>query len=116
ASKASLDALTPIEQFILKAGQDASAAPNDLMLEALKLSADLQQIALSSRQSLDPHVEFMTAHGASVPDMTSRALRSIDAMLGYMEKRVVRSDATAKNLIISVGMRRKALEILDASA
>lgn len=47
--------------------------------------------------------------------MTSGALRSLDAMLGYVDKRVARSDATAKALIIGVGMRRKALELLAAN-
>jgi hypothetical protein len=44
--------------------------------------------------------------------MTSAALRSLNAMLGYMQRRVARSDAMATGLLLGVGMRRKALEML----
>jgi molecular chaperone GrpE (heat shock protein) len=115
ASKAPLEDLDSIEQAILKTGQNASAKPNDLIMAALKLSADLHLFALSSQASLEPHADVLRAHGANSPDMTSGALRSLDAMLGYIDKRVARSDATAKGLIIGVGMRRKALELLAAN-
>jgi hypothetical protein len=47
--------------------------------------------------------------------MTAGALRSVSAMLGYIDKRVARSDATAKGLLMGVSMRRKALEMLGST-
>ncbi|MCK6439984.1 MAG: hypothetical protein HUU21_40605 [Polyangiaceae bacterium] len=51
-----------------------------------------------------------------MPDMTSAAQRSLNAMLGYIQRRVARSDATATALVIGVGMRRKALQMLAGSS
>jgi hypothetical protein len=47
--------------------------------------------------------------------MTSGALRSLNAMLGYMQQRVARSDATATSLLNGIAMRRQALVILQGS-
>jgi hypothetical protein len=58
----------------------------------------------------------MTTHGAALPDMTSAELRSLNAMLGYVQRRVARSDATATGLLLGVGMRRKALEMLAGAS
>jgi hypothetical protein len=115
ASKAGLDGIDGIEQAVFTAALSASAKPNDLMLSAMKLSAQIQQFEIASREAIEPHFDFMAKHGAALPDMTSAAMRSINAMLGYMRRRVARSDATATALILGIGMRRKALEMLAAS-
>jgi hypothetical protein len=115
ASKATLDTLDGVEQAILAAAQAASAKPNDLSLGAMKLSAKIQQFELASQAAIAPYADFMATHGAALPDMTSGALRSLDAMLGYIERRVARSDATATSLLVGVGMRRQALKLLTAS-
>jgi hypothetical protein len=116
ASKAALDGLDGVEQAILAAAMDASAAPNALVLAAMKLSAQIQQFELASQEAIKPHADFMATHGAALPDMTSSALRSLNAMLGYMQRRVARSDATAIGLLLGVGMRRKALEMLAGAS
>lgn len=115
ASKAELGGLSAIEASILAAAMDASAKPNALMMSAMKLSGEIQQLELSSQEAIEPHADFMMTHGAAIPDMTSGAQRSINAMLGYMERRVARCDATATSLLLGVGMRRKALQMLAAS-
>jgi hypothetical protein len=116
ASKAALDDLDGIEQAIVAAALDASAKPGQLTLAAMKLSAQIQQFELATQEAIEPHAEFMATHGAALPDMTSAALRSLNAMLGYMQRRVARSDATATGLILGVGMRRKALEMLAGAS
>jgi hypothetical protein len=78
----------------------------------MKLSAQIQQFELVSQEAIKPHADFMATHGAALPDMTSAALRSLNAMLGYMQRRVARSDAMATGLLLGVSMRRKALEML----
>jgi hypothetical protein len=115
ASKATQSGLDGIEQAILTAALDASAKPNDLASAAMKLSAQIQQFELASQEAIEPHADFMARHGAALPDMTSAALRSLNAMLGYMQRRVARSDATATALILGVGMRRKALQMIAGS-
>jgi hypothetical protein len=115
ASKATLDGLDSIEQAILTAALSASAKPNDLTLAAMKLSAQIQQFELASQEAIKPHADFMATHGAALPDMTSAAMRSLNAMLGYMQRRVARSDATATSLFMGIGMRRKALKLLAES-
>jgi hypothetical protein len=115
ASKATLDDLDGIEQAILTVALNASAKPNDLASDAMKLSAKIQQFELASQEAIEPHADFMARHGAALPDMTSSAQRSLNAMLGYMQRRVGRSDATATVLILGVGMRRKALQMLAGS-
>jgi hypothetical protein len=115
ASKAALGGLDTIEQAILTAALDASAKPNGLASAAMKLAAQIQQFEIASQQAVEPHADFMARHGAALPDMTSSALRSLNAMLGYMQRRGARSDATATALLLGVGMRRKALQMIAAS-
>jgi chromosome segregation ATPase len=114
ASAAGLDTLAAVEQSILAASLDASKKPNELTLAALKLSAELQQVELALQKAL-PH-DCLLAHGARSPDMTSGALRSINAMLGYLQGRVKRSDAAATALFANIVLRREALELLGAAA
>ncbi len=114
ASGAGLGALDAVEQSILAASLEASKKPNELTLAALKLSAQLQQVELELQKAL-PHDDLL-AHGARSPDMTSAALRSINAMLGYLQGRVKRSDAAATALFANIVLRRQALELLGAPA
>ncbi|NUQ78543.1 MAG: hypothetical protein HUU21_33865 [Polyangiaceae bacterium] len=88
----------------------------DLTSAAIKLSAQIQQFEIASQEALEPHADFMATHGAAMPDMTSAAQRSLNAMLGYIQRRVARSDATATALVIGVGTRRKALQMLAGSS
>jgi hypothetical protein len=81
----------------------------------MKLSAQIQQFEIASQEAIEPHADFMATHGAALPDMTSAAQRSLNAMLGYVLRRVARSDATATALVLGVGMRRKALQMLAGS-
>ncbi|MBK9259486.1 MAG: hypothetical protein IPM54_06570 [Polyangiaceae bacterium] len=97
---------------MVDAAHTASAKPNELLVAGMKLSAQILQFEKTSREAISPHVDFMSSHGAVVPDMTSGALRSIHAMLGYAQQRVARSDATAKGLLLGVSMRRQALQLL----
>jgi hypothetical protein len=114
ASSTTLDTVGEVEQAILKAAKEASAKPNDLVLHALKLSAEIQQFELASQEAIAPHADFMGTHGAAMPDMTSGAQRSINAVLGYVEQRVKRSDRTAKSLLMGLVLRRQALALLGA--
>jgi hypothetical protein len=114
ASQATLATLPDVEQAILTAGLTASATPNDLALNAMKLSAQLQSFELSSQAALTPHTDFLATHGAALPDMSSGALRSLNAMLGYIQQRITRSDATATSLLNGIVMRRQALVVLNA--
>ncbi|MDC3960052.1 hypothetical protein [Polyangium jinanense] len=114
ASTTTLDTIDDVEKAILNAAKAASAKPNDLVLHALELSAEIQQFELTSEEAIAPHTEFMAAHAASMPDMTSGAERSINAMLGYVEQRVKRSDKTATSLVTGLVLRRHALALLGA--
>jgi hypothetical protein len=114
ASGASLADLPGVEQAIVMAAQNGSSQPVDLTMAAMKLSAQIQVFETSSQSAIAPYEDFMATHGAATADMTSDALRSINAMLGYVQQRVKRSDATASTLIAGVAMRMKALEMLAA--
>ncbi|TKC96416.1 hypothetical protein [Polyangium fumosum] len=114
ASTTTLDTIDGVEQAILSAAKAASAKPNDLVLHAFELSAEILQFDLTSEEAIAPHTEFMAAHGAAMPDMTSGAQRSIHAMLGYVEQRVKRSDKTATSLVTGLVLRRHALALLGA--
>jgi hypothetical protein len=109
AGRAELDG---IEQDIMNAAHAASDKPYELLVAGMKLTAQILQFENSSRQALEPHSEFMSTHGTRIPDMSSGALRSIHAMLGYAQQRVARSDATAKGLLLGAEMRRRALQLL----
>jgi hypothetical protein len=80
----------------------------------MTLSAELQAFAVSFEEEIAPHREVLATHGAVVPDMTSGALRSLSAMLGYAQRRVARSDATATALLGGIALRRQALVALEA--
>jgi hypothetical protein len=112
ASGAGLDALDGVETAIVNAAHAASAKPNELLVSGMKLSAQVLQFEKTTREAISPHEDFMSTHGAAIPDMSSGALRSIHGMLGYVQQRVARSDATAKGLLLGVGMRRQALQLL----
>ncbi|WP_437828479.1 hypothetical protein [Sorangium sp. So ce1153] len=116
ASRSGIDGLDGVEQAVLAAAREASRAPNELAAEAMALSAELQIFAASFDEALAPHEELLATHGAVAPDMTSGALRSLSAMLGYVQRRVARSDATATALLGGIALRRQALEILKANA
>jgi hypothetical protein len=111
-SGAGLDDLDAVENNIVEAAHAASAKPNELLVAGMKLSAQILQFETTAREALSPHADFMVGHGARVPDMSSGALRSIHAMLGYAQQRVARSDATAKGLLLGAEMRRRALQLL----
>ena len=83
-------------------------------MAAMQLAAQIQVFEMSSQTAMAPYEDFMATHGAAAPDMTSDALRSINAMLGYVQQRVKRSDATASTLLAGIAMRTKALEMLAA--
>ncbi|WP_437569031.1 hypothetical protein [Sorangium sp. So ce542] len=114
ASRSDIDGLDGAEQTVLAAAREASRAPNELAAEILTLSAELQALAVSFEEAIAPHREFLATHGAVAPDMTSGALRSLSAMLGYAQRRVARSDATATALIGGIALRRQALHVLQA--
>ncbi|MEO7331587.1 MAG: hypothetical protein ABI193_23635 [Minicystis sp.] len=113
ASQSTLVTLPDVEQAILTAAQGASAAPNALALAAMKLSAEIQAFEVEAQAALDPHADFLAAHGAVRPDLSSRALRSLNAMLGYIQQRVARSDAVAASLLRGTATREQALLLLD---
>ncbi|XXY17828.1 hypothetical protein WME88_57335 [Sorangium sp. So ce216] len=113
ASRSGIDGLDGAEQAVLAAAREASRAPNELAAEIMTLSAELQALAVSFEEALAPHKEVLATHGAVVPDMTSGALRSLGAMLGYAQRRVARSDATATALLGGIALRRQALSVLQ---
>ncbi|WP_437688611.1 hypothetical protein [Sorangium sp. So ce176] len=113
ASRSGLDDLEGAEQAVLAAAREASRAPNELAAEIMTLSAELQALAVSFEEAIAPHREVLATHGAVVPDMTSGALRSLGAMLGYAQRRVARSDATATALLGGIALRRQALRVLQ---
>ncbi|WP_434044736.1 MULTISPECIES: hypothetical protein [Sorangium] len=113
ASRSGLDDLDGAEQAVLAAAREASRAPNELAAEIMTLSAELQALAVSFEEAIAPHREVLATHGAVVPDMTSGALRSLGAMLGYAQRRVARSDATATALLGGIALRRQALRVLQ---
>lgn len=115
ASVATLATINDVEQAILMTAEDASKKPSDLTLGAMKLSAQIQAFELASEMELAPHKDFLATHGAALPDMTSAALRSLNAMLGYTQQRVARSDATALSLLSGVAMRKLALGMLASA-
>ncbi|MDI1451921.1 hypothetical protein [Polyangium sp. 6x1] len=115
ASTAAVTELDAIETAILEAAHGASAGPQEMALRAMKLSAEIAQFEVTSQEKLAPHADFMTTHGAANPDMTSSAQRSNHAMLGYVERRVRRSDRAAMALLFGIAMRRQALQLLDES-
>ncbi|WP_437594623.1 hypothetical protein [Sorangium sp. So ce1000] len=114
ASRSAIDGLDGVEQAVLEAAREAGRAPNELAAEIMTLSAELRAFAVSFEEAIAPHEEFLATHGAVMPDMTSGALRSLSAMLGYVERRVARSDATATALLGGIAGRRQALELLQA--
>jgi hypothetical protein len=114
ASKSTLAALPAVEQAILVAAQAASAAPGDLSSKAMTLSAQIQAFEVASQAAIAPHADFLAAHGAALPDMTSSAMRSLNAMLGYVQQRIARSDATATSLLNGTDARHQALVVLGA--
>jgi hypothetical protein len=116
ASQSTLATLPAIEQAILAAAQGASAKPSELSLSTMKLSAQIQAFAGASEAALTPHADFLATHGAARPDTSSSALRSLNAMLGYMERRVARSDAVAVSLLQGTAMRAQALVLLGDSS
>ncbi|WP_437811275.1 hypothetical protein [Sorangium sp. So ce1078] len=113
ASRSDVEGLDGVEQALLAAAREASRAPNELAAEVMALSAELQVFAASFDEAMAPHREFLATHGAVLPDMTSVALRSLSAMLGYMQRRVARSDATATALLGGIALRRQALSVLQ---
>ncbi|WP_438006513.1 hypothetical protein WME89_49405 [Sorangium sp. So ce321] len=112
ASRSDIEGLDGVEQAVLAAAREASRAPNELAAEAMALSAELQVFAASFDEAMAPDRELLATHGAVLPDMTSAALRSLSAMLGYAQRRVARSDATATGLLGGIAMRRQALRVL----
>lgn len=115
ASNTTLATLPGIEAAILAAARAASTAPNDLLLDVMRLSAELQQIELQYRAGLAPLANFIASHGTSIPDMTGGAIRSLAAMEVYIQRRSARNDATANSLLDGVEVRRQALIALAAS-
>ncbi|WP_437687966.1 hypothetical protein [Sorangium sp. So ce176] len=113
ASRSDIDALDGAEEAVLAAAREASRAPNELAAEIMTLSAELQALAVSFEEAIAPHKEVLATHGAVVPDMTSGALRSLGTMLGYAQRRVARSDATATALLGGIALRREALRVLQ---
>ncbi|WP_437314693.1 hypothetical protein [Sorangium sp. So ce385] len=113
ASRSGIDGLDGAEQAVLAAAREASRAPNELAAEIMTLAAELQALAVSFDEAIAPHEEVLATHGAVVPDMTSGALRSLSAMLGYAQRRVARSDAAATALIGGIALRRQALGVLE---
>ncbi|WP_437804925.1 hypothetical protein [Sorangium sp. So ce1078] len=102
-----------MEQAIRAAAREASRAPSELAVEMMTLSARVQAAAAAFEEAIAPHEDFLATHGAALPDMSSGALRSLNAMLGYVQQRVARSDRTATALLGGVGLRRQALLALQ---
>ncbi|WP_437966365.1 hypothetical protein WMF04_43315 [Sorangium sp. So ce260] len=113
ASRSDIEGLDGVEQAVLAAARGASRAPNELAAEVMALAAELQVFAASFDEAMTPHRELFATHGAVLPDMTSGALRSLSAMLGYAQRRVARSDATATALLGGIALRRQALRVLQ---
>ncbi|WP_437974265.1 hypothetical protein WMF11_37840 [Sorangium sp. So ce295] len=113
ASRSDIDGLDGVEQAVLATAREASRSPGELTAEILGWSATLHVFAASFDEAMAPHRELLATHGAVLPDMTSGALRSLNAMLGYVKGRVARSDATAAALLGGIALRRQALRVLQ---
>ncbi|WP_437953190.1 hypothetical protein WME98_22730 [Sorangium sp. So ce296] len=113
ASRSGIDGLDGAAEAVLAAAREASRAPNELAAEIMTLSAELQALAVWFEEAIAPHKEVLATRGAVVPDMASGALRSLSAMLGYAQRRVARSDATATALLGGIALRRQALGVLE---
>lgn len=113
ASRSAIEELDAVEEAILAAAREASGAPSELSAEIMALSARIQASAVALEEALAPHREFLATHGAAMPDMSSGALRSLNAMLGYVQQRIARSDRTATALLGGVRLRRQALLALQ---
>ncbi|WP_437752721.1 hypothetical protein [Sorangium sp. So ce1389] len=113
ASRSTGDDLDGVERAVLAAAREASRAPSELAVDMMALSAQIQASAASFEEAIAPHGDFLATHGAALPDMSSGALRSLNAMLGYVQQRVARSDRTATALLGGVGLRRQALLVLQ---
>jgi hypothetical protein len=111
-SAATLTELPGVENEVVKVAQKASAKPNELLMSGMKLTAEILQFDKTTREALLPHETILIENGTRMPDLTSGALRSIHAMLGYAQLRVARSDATGKSLLLGAAMRRNALQLL----
>jgi hypothetical protein len=115
ASRSTLETIESVERAVLDAAHEASRAPNELASSLMTLSAEVQAFAVSYQDAILPHEAFLATHGAALPDMTSGGLRSLNAMLGYVQQRGARSDATATSLLGGIAMRRQALILLQAN-
>ncbi|AUX26757.1 hypothetical protein SOCEGT47_073270 [Sorangium cellulosum] len=113
ASRSALEGLEAVEEAILAAAREASRAPGELSVAIMALSARIQASAVALDEALAPHKELLATHGAAMPDMSSGALRSLNAMLGYVQQRVARSDRTAAALLGGIRLRRQALLALQ---
>ncbi|MGK4008937.1 hypothetical protein WMF31_40405 [Sorangium sp. So ce1036] len=113
ASRSAIGDLDGVEPAILAAAREASRAPGELSVAIMALSARIQASAVALDEALAPHEELLATHGAAMPDMSSGALRSLNAMLGYAQQRVARSDRTATALLGGVRLRRQALLALQ---
>ncbi|WP_437732200.1 hypothetical protein [Sorangium sp. So ce1335] len=113
ASRSGIDGLDGVEETVLAAAREASRAPGELEAEIMTLSAEIQALAVSFEEAIAPHREVLATHGAVVPELTSGALRSLGAMLGYAQRRVARSDVTATALLGGIALRRQALRVLQ---
>jgi hypothetical protein len=112
ASQATLMALLDVEQGVTTAAMAASKAPGNLTLRAMTLAAEIEQLEVSSGAALAPYASVPEAHAAPLPDVTSAALRSLNAMLGYIQQRVARSHRAALALLEGIALRRQALALL----
>ena len=116
ASAATLQNISVVEQSVVTEVRSASTAPGDLELSIMRTAAQLQAFELRFDAAIAPYQDFMTAHGVARPDMTSSALRSLDAMLGYVRGRTDMSDATASQILTGIEARREALVTLATTA
>lgn len=115
ASQSTLDTIDAAEQSIVAAARDAGAKPNDLRVDAAKAAGELDAFEVELRRRLASYTAFTRDHGITAPDMTSSALRSLAAMLTYVQLRTAHSEATANSVLEDLAARRKALELRDTA-
>jgi len=115
ASQSTLATIPDVEQEVLQVAQDIGGEPYDLSMFAMKLAADILAVEGASASAMKPYQDLLAAHALQIPDMTSAALRSLNSMLGYIQRRMARSDATAITLLDGLAMRKQALTLLAQS-
>ncbi|WP_342378803.1 hypothetical protein NVS55_05315 [Myxococcus stipitatus] len=114
ASTATLATLPNVQLELVQLSRAEGIAPQQLQLEAFRLSRQLSRVHDELEAELEPHLDFMRAHNFARPKLADEPMEVLANIQAYADSRYVRTGDIVTKTLDGIRRRQTALMTLQA--